>query len=328
MPHDVYHLPEYVTADALNLGGDPAAFHWHDGQHELLLPLVVRDFSEGKAVDVSSSYGYASPIASPGLDRAGWSRACSALIETLNNLQVVSCFVRLHPLLPADLEAMAEVGVIQYHGDTVNVDLGLTEEKLWSLVRQNHRRDITKACKAGYETFVDEDWSSMDEFIEMYYQTMRRVNATAYYFFQPDYFDRIRRELKGNVYLIFASKDGVLASGAIFTEAGGIVGYHLGATKDEYLADAPAKLVMNYARQWAKARGNKSLHLGGGVGGSSEPLLRYKLGFSNDRRPFRTWRVVVDETRYGELCATMRPEADPDDRSAYFPAYRSAEIAE
>ncbi|MEA3218844.1 MAG: hypothetical protein QOJ19_5000 [Acidimicrobiia bacterium] len=324
--YDIYQLPEYVTADALNGGGDPAAFHWREGDQEMLLPLVVREFLDGKAVDVSSSYGYASPIVSPGLDNAGWNKACAALLETLESLDVVSCFVRLHPLLAADVEAMERIGVIQYHGDTVNIDLCQSEEALWSLMRQNHRRDVTKAAKAGYDVFVDEDWSHMDEFIDMYYQTMRRVNAAAYYFFHPDYFERLRAELGGNVYLMFASKSGQLASGAIFTEAGGIAGYHLGATQDEHLTHAPAKLVMNYARQWAKARGNKCLHLGGGVGGSSEPLLRYKLGFSNDRRPFRTWRVVVDEARYRDLCALTHPEIDPADRSSFFPLYRAPAV--
>ena len=65
-----------------------------------------------------------------------------------------------------------------------------------------------------------------------------------------------------------------------------------------------------------KARGNRVMHLGGGLGGAHDSLFDFKAGFSKDRQPFRTWRVVVDPVRYAELSQARHPADDPARRAA------------
>ena len=84
----------------------------------------------------------------------------------------------------------------------------------------------------------------------------------------------------------------------------------------------PTKLMMHFVRSWAKDRGNQVLHLGGGVGGDSDSLLQFKVGFSPLRHTFATLRMVIDETDYGRLVAARDPLLDPGARSGFFPLYR------
>lgn len=81
------------------------------------------------------------------------------------------------------------------------------------------------------------------------------------------------------------------------------------------------------AAGWAKSRGNRYLHLGGGVGGSNDRLLQFKRGFSELLFPFSTLRLITDEGKYRELTTRRAHAADvsAEDVSSgqFFPAYRA-----
>ena len=80
--------------------------------------------------------------------------------------------------------------------------------------------------------------------------------------------------------------------------------------------------MLHFVRGWAKQRGNRVMHLGGGVGSADDSLLRFKLGFSPLRHGFSTLRVVIDEPEYRRLVAAHGGVLDPESRSGFFPAYR------
>jgi len=114
--------------------------------------------------------------------------------------------------------------------------------------------------------------------------------------------------------------EGRPAAACIFFECGGIVQAHLGGTRSEFLNKSPFHLLLYSAAEWARARGNRYLHMGGGVGGSNDQLFQFKRGFSPLRFPFSTLRLVTDEGKYREL-TTRRAQAAAG--SDFFPAYRA-----
>jgi hypothetical protein len=321
--HDVYHTGSYVAFDAAYGGGAATAYIYTDGAHTLLLPLVLRPIPGSRHLDATSPYGYPSPIADT-TDADFWAAAATRLPAALADADVVSCFVRLHPLLPHSTEALRRVGRVEYHGDTVSMDLRLTDEQAWRLVRANHRRHINRARRAGHRVVFD-DWTRLDDFIALYRQTMLRVGAEPYYHFPPAYFHGLREAIRDEVHLALAM-DGeqVLAGGLCFARDG-IMQYHLGGTRTERLAEQPSKLVLYEAASWGRERGYRSFHLGSGVGGRDNPLYHFKAGFSDLRHPFHTWRIVVDAAAYAQLTARANPLADPADLSGYFPAYRATQ---
>ena len=315
--HDVYHLPEYVRLDARLSGGTPAAFRYDDGGRLLLLPLVLRPVPDSDVRDAVSPYGYPGPVSNAGPDETGfWLRACRAMIDLLCVHGVVTAFVRLHPLLPAPTAALAGVGTVVHHGETVSVDLSLSTEQIWSQTHRTHRNQINKARRAEV-TIVIDDWDRLDEWVATYHANMRRVGATDFYFFAPDYFHRLRAALGDRVHLAVALAGGEVLGGNLFFEHGRIMHTHLQSTRDGQIHYAD-KLLYDEIRRWGRERGNAVYHLGGGVGGAADSLFRYKAAFAAGRHDFHTWRVVADPHTFEKLAGSPTDEA----MTGRFPPYR------
>ena len=162
----------------------------------------------------------------------------------------------------------------------------------------------------------------MDAFMRLYGATMERLQADPYYYFGADYFEGIKKALGTKLHLCVVEIDGEIAAGTLFTEVEGLVEYHLSASDERFTRERPTKLLIHHARAWAKARGNRWLHLGGGLGAAHDNLFQFKAGFSTLRQPFRTWRVVTDEPAYLRLVRDVRPASDGQDRAGFFPEYR------
>jgi hypothetical protein len=329
--HDVYHLPSYVELCAGMEGGVARAFVASEGDCAFLVPLIVRDIPErlggGDLRDATVPYGYPGPIAScaetrPDAPAEFVSRAVFAMAESLREQRVISAFLRLHPLLPVPLEGLGQLGGLVPSGDTVSIDLSLPDEERWRQMRSNHRRDVTKATAQGQVADVDAAWTALPDFIGAYHETMRRVGANSYYMFSEDYFSALIGALGQHAHLWTVRSGPEVLAGAIFTECNGIVQYHLGGTRDRYLPGNPIKLLFHRAAAWFKQRGNRWLHLGGGVGGQHDSLFHFKLGFSSLTFPFHTWRVVLEPTTYDRLSTSAGIQAARDTVTTFFPAYR------
>ena len=200
----------------------------------------------------------------------------------------------------------------------------MSNEEIWAQTRLNHRRDITRAMRLGYTARMDEDWMHFDSFKAMYRATMARRAAEPFYFFEDAYFDGLRDALGNSLHLSVIEKDGAVVGAGLFVETSGIVEYHLSGTADGVRGIQPTKLMMHFVTEWAKDRGNHVLHLGGGVGGTSDSLLDFKAGFSPVRHTFTTLRMVIDEAEYGRLVRASDPLLDPRDRRRLLPPLSTA----
>jgi hypothetical protein len=319
--HDVYHTPEYVELDAQLSAGTAAAFVYEDGGHVLLLPLVLRPVPGSDLRDAASPYGYPGPVSDAGPDDTDfWKHACQAMVELLCTRGIVTAFVRMHPLLPAPLDTLGGFGTVVRHGQTVSMDLSLSLEEMWHQTHRTHRNQINKARRADVTIVVD-DWSRLDEWVEMYHGNMRRVGASDYYFFTADHFRRLRAALGDHAHLAIAYADGEVLGGNLFFEYDGIMHTYLQATRgtDVRYAD---KLLYDEIRRWGRERGNTVYHIGGGLGGESDSLFRYKAAFAEGRQDFHTWRVVTDPGSYAALVGDDDGEAAPATMSGRFPPYR------
>jgi hypothetical protein len=323
LPYDVYDLPEYVNFCGEYEKARPIAFYARDGNQCCLIPLLLRRLPPHLSApddwwDVSSPYGYSSALF------CGEARFCSkaveAFLEACRERNIISAFIRLNPLIPIPNEALTVSGVWMIHGRTVGVDLTLTDEEIRKQTRRNHRSNISRLLRLKFTTTVD-DWSRYDDFITIYQETMHRVNADPYYRFGREYFSRLKTALCSRLHLVSVlAPDGRYAAGKLLTEVNGIVQCHLGGATNAYRSVAPAKLAVDAGISWAKKRGNRVFHLGGGVGGTEDELFHFKRGFSSYTLPFETWRIITDRERYSSLlgsthCTTFKSPS-------FFPTYR------
>ena len=339
-PHDFYHLPKYVelsTRDRLcapNADGFTLAFHAEDDHgHRFLTTLVGRPLpntceSATPLFDAITPYGYAAPLVinqGEGPIEPFLNEAISKLCEGLRQRGVVGAFVRSHPTIPFPLEPLRNSGTLVQHGQTIYIDLTLPQEELWHQTRAGHRSEINRARKKGFTVEVQSDWKDFDEFFRAYTETMRRVSASEHYFFPREYFTELREAIGDVLHLAICHKDGAVTCGALFSEVRGIVQYHLSGTTEEFHSQYPTKVMLDAVRTWAKERGNHTMHLGGGYGGTEDSLFQFKAGFSHLRSPFYTWRLISDPESYQRLCQqwearTGKTASNPD---GFFPAYRA-----
>jgi hypothetical protein len=330
--HDVYHLPAYLSfATRWQESGKPLAFVVEEPGCCFFTPLILRslpdEIGDGRELfDVISPRGFPGPLlASDSAEdlRSFAPRAVGAFVKGLRDLGVVSAYIRLHPLLVPPLGALEEVGSLVDHGDTVSIDLKLPSEQHWRQTRQNHRRDISKATRRGYVGRIDPEWKSLDAFADVYRQSMERLGADMFWRLPPAYFTDLRTSLGRNVHLCVVEVDEELAAGAILTEVDGICEYHLAGTADAHVPASPSKLVVDFARRWAKQRGNHTLHLAGSIR-RGDSLSHFKTGFSPLLHPVYSWRLVPNPYAYDLLVGRWQAGARvaADQSESFFPAYR------
>jgi lipid II:glycine glycyltransferase (peptidoglycan interpeptide bridge formation enzyme) len=320
--HEVYQLPEYVSFEAERLGGQPAAFFYEDGDGIFLLPFVAREIPGTDRSDAVSPYGYPGPV-SDRSDRAFWCRAVTSLVETLASEQLVSLFVRLDPLQPTSCTPLSEVGTLVTHGATICVDLRLRREEWWSQLRKEHREAINKNIRLG-RTSITDDWQYLDDFVQIYRETMTRTNATEDYFFDREYFERLRNAVPDSAHLqMIFSADGEPIAGSVLLAGGSILQAHLAGSRPTQRREKSTPFLVHEAVQWGREHGCSTFQLGGGVGGREDSLFEFKKGFSPHRHDFQTFRAVLDAPVYRKLAVDLNPQADPEDLSAYFPLYRA-----
>lgn len=339
IPHDFYSLPEYVTLASRFEGGTPIAILASDEGRRLLMPLLLRDIPAGLGgagvrgrQDALSPYGYpgiglaSTPPAEPA-DATFLDTAMTAVIGALRERGVVSVFIRLNPLLPVDASALTRHGLVVDHGRTVSIDLLRDEKDLFRDLRRGHRKDLRRLNRLGYTCEMDDTCrpESIAAFVAVYTETMDRLSASGTYYFDAKYVQDLIAALRGRVTIaVTRSGDEVVAVG-LFTECDGIVQDHLGGTRSAYLPFAPSKLETWEAAHWAKARGNRVLHLGGGLGGAEDALFDFKAGFSPDRHLFQTVRIVIDSLAYDALLESWSAVAGHSalDPRGFFPPYRA-----
>jgi lipid II:glycine glycyltransferase (peptidoglycan interpeptide bridge formation enzyme) len=188
-----------------------------------------------------------------------------------------------------------------------------------SLIKKQRRKG-TVAC------LHDQEKAHWSEFVDIYEETMRRVNAAQMYFLGEDYFSELDRNLGPALQLFVAVIGDKIAAAGLFTICNGIVQYHFGATRNEFLKLSPMTLIFDTVRLWANEIGAHTFHLGGGVGAREDSLFHYKAGFSDRRHDFATWRWVIMPEIYQALSdrwIRMNELQGLQPTSAeYFPAYR------
>ncbi|MEL6931213.1 MAG: GNAT family N-acetyltransferase, partial [Cyanobacteria bacterium J06600_6] len=269
LPHDVYHLPDYVDLDAKRTETTPEAFLLEEDDKIFFAPYLLRSCgdilgsTETKVYDIISPYGYPGILMSQAATEHPEfpEFALQQFRHTLQKRGVCSAFLRLHPILGEGFAKVFQSERLSENGKTVSIDLTLDEGKIWAKTRRGHQSTINKCMRLGFTAKTVSYAEYIDEFIMIYEETMNRVKAQDSYYFSRDYFEGLLR-LGDKVHLGVVELEEEIVCACLFFESCGIVQAHLGGTKSEFLKKSPFNLLLHQMRLWAKARGNKYLHIG------------------------------------------------------------------
>jgi hypothetical protein len=341
IPYDFYHLPGYLALEATRYNAIPEAIIIKDDGKVFFLPYSIRDCSHllnssnyqvERVYDIVSPYGYPGILVNQAGQNPEFIKKCLNLAHSYwQGKNICSAFIRLHPILNSYIDNSiysSDKFILCSQGDVVTCDLSKDIKEIYKQIRSNHRNKISKLnrCECTVE-IVPADRKHLDAFMDIYQETMQRVNASNAYYFTRDYFESLVQVLGDRLNICTVAIDGQIIASGLITELNGIVQYHLSGTKTMFVKQSPTTIMIKYVIEWAKQRNNKYLNLGGGLGGSRDSLYYFKSGFSNEVKHFTTIKTIVDRENYHRLI-TARAEylgvSSLDiENTSFFPAYRS-----
>jgi len=280
------------------------------------------DISSTKYFDIITPYGYGGPVLTEFMlgDKARLIQEYyKEFSKYCNDNYIVSEFVRFHPLInnAIDFYSVYQVENIR---KTVGTNLKDFDDPIKYEFSKGCRKSIRKAIDEGISYKVTPYPETIEEFKGIYYSTMVRNNASEYYFFDDDYFEKCLKYFRKNIVLVEAVyKEKVIAAGLYFISANTIY-IHLSGTLSEYRYLSPAYILKYATALWGKENGYEMIHYGGGRSNApDDSLYLFKKHFGiNTEFEFFIGKKIWNTEIYNILCMAMGANED----EKFFPAYR------
>ncbi|PFO04945.1 GNAT family N-acetyltransferase [Bacillus sp. AFS076308] len=330
---DIYFTPEYFEIYERNGEGEARLFVYDNGKDFVYYPFLLRDLSNllivketsskyGPLYDITSPYGYGGPITNV-KDESNKKQLFNEFEESFRSYclrkNIITEFVRFHPLIRNDQDYKDMESTLNRH--TIYVDLSLDLDEIWANYDNKNRNRLRKAKANNYFTIVHRPPNELENFMRLYYKTMDKKNAYDYYYFKKDFFENSAELLKDQLELIEVVMEDKVIMSCFFMHYGDFIHYHLLGSDEDYLNFSPNNSLIHYVVEWAKAKGKKALHLGGGYTGDTDTLYRFKKRFNKyGDLPFYIGKKIHNQEIYDELIKDLPVPEN------YFPLYRHPDL--
>lgn len=330
---DVYFTPGYHALYERKGDGRAQCFIYRNKGSVALYPFLLNSVNElgydldDRYFDIQGVYGY-NGIISSDYGPVFRNQFYHAFQQYLSQKNIIAEFVRFHPLIE-NHRFQPENDEIRENRKTVFLDLNGSEEEIWEKhYSSTNRNMIRKARKNGIMVELADSETSYREFSAMYTETMKRVSASAYYFFDAGYFSDFRILMEGKHHLVTAKYEDTVIAGMLLTIHGDYANYHLSGRLPEHTHPGVNNLMLDYAVKLAKEKGCRYFYLGGGNSQEeNDPLLKFKRNFSDSLKPFYISRKIHNETVYNRVVELWekRYSGDPELLSGILLKYRQLE---
>jgi hypothetical protein len=334
---DVYYRAGYARANEAVDHGKAIALLLTGRNTQVLVPLLLRPLSDlpfalgQPGLDAVTPYGYGGLLPLGGGGEPSESDVSSlpdALQHWCNECGVISCHIRLHPLLDQTrcLDATRfqdHTASLCFRGLTTGIDLSKwdsADQRIagMSATRRsklNRARQHLRVLWSGSEIPMAE---ALRMFRQVYEHRMAQLHVSPYYYFSEEYYAALGEHTNLAVALAWFGDE--LAGGHLFLAGRRFAHYHLGAANEKGLKFNSCTLLVNAGAQWARELGCKLLHLGGGANG----VFGYKMSYGGPVYRYHSLDVIADEPRYRNM-VQRRVDYEPlhQGREGFFPVYRA-----
>ena len=303
---DAYYLPEYYEIYENYGDGKAQCFILDDGKNILLYPFIINNINalgydlDDNYYDIQGAYGYNGILSSTN-DISFINNFNGEFYNYCIKNNIIAEFTRFHPLLKNERLSKGYLDII-YNRQTVYIDLSFD----YNIIYQNFSRSVKNNLRKSQEEnlklgIYKNEFPFKNEFINMYYETMKRVNAIKYICFNEKYFDDTFNLLP--VIQFVVSKGSMPLASAICLNYKNYLHIHLEASKQEYLHLRPNDFLINEIIKYGIENSYKKILLGGGrTRQSDDALLRFKKKFSNNLSDFYIGKKIYNDKIYADLC--------------------------
>ncbi len=324
---DIHYRPEYCAL--FRDAGEPMLFEYREGRHAIYYPYLLRPINllpglgaspDQGLYDITSPYGYGGPLPDGAPGDSVWRNFYRCFAEYCREQNVITEFIRFHPLL-GNHRPLSGVVPVERVSSVVVLDLNRSGEEIWAEYGRNNRKNINKALREGVRVLIEETPEHFTDFMHVYRHTLERNRAGAFYYFNQDFFQSIHCEMQGRYIYAHAYKGDDIISSELLLFNGTYLHSYLGGTLEQYFSLRPNNLLKHEAALWAQSRGINYFLLGGGHS-DNDGIFRYKRSFApGGVLDFYVGKQVHNKVLAEELARLVNANSQGETKG-YFPAYR------
>lgn len=295
---DIYFTSQYCKMNKLSDKAEPQIYIYEEDDNIAIYPYIKRPiFFKGQLYyDIETPYGYGGPNVKTEKETF-INNFELAFLEHCRKENIIAEFIRFHPLLRNEQIFRKNIEVL-HNRFTVWIDLEKDINEIWMKdISVKNRSTIRKCQKNELEVEVNKDYNT---FLEIYNETMHKVGAKDFYFFNEQYYKKLQ---DNSDYILLQTKmDGKTLAAAIFIKFRDYFHYHLSGSRREFLKYAPNNILLWEAIKYAKNCGCKKMHFGGGLTNSTDDtLFRFKKSFSSEFADFYIGKRIHNQEVYWGL---------------------------
>lgn len=315
-PLDIFYSYEYVKLNARS--EESAGLIYFEGQSgELFYPFLKRRIFDTPYFDIITPYGYGGPEIVGTLTPEELALAKGSFRQWARQHHIVSELIRFNPLTKNEQQVPEWTGK-EFIRHTTSIDLRPSVDEIIQTFHKKNRSMIRKslASELTVRCGAKED---LQTFIQLYYQTMDRKDASLHYYFTTDYFEQLFQPTALCQPTLLMAEWRGQTIGAYFILLGHDYahGHLIGCQRDEHKL-FPNQRLEYEAILYSKAAGMVEQHLGGGYK-ERDSLFESKCRYTGYRMfEYHQGKTVLLPQIYEQLCKQYgRNEA-----ANYFPEYR------
>lgn len=298
---DIYYYPSFLDIDAKIQKGEYEIFFFRKGNDVFIYPYIKLPFKEEKFkryFDISSPYGYCGPFCTSELI---FQEGEDAFITYIKN-NCVSEFVRYHYIYNDELKFTKQIQNLR-NRLIVTLSLNQSWEEIWSKEYSSTNRNlIRKLEKEGYLYSVTRKKEDLDEFVEMYYLTMKNVNADSFYFFDNELLYELFEKLGEKIILSKVTKNEITYCYSLFFVTKNIATYYLSARNLEHSKTPATNFLLSKTIEFLMKQNISLLNFGGGITDDlNDMLLKFKSNFSKSKSNFCIGKRVFNQKKYQQI---------------------------
>jgi hypothetical protein len=304
---DVCHLPEYHDAYSTRIAGSKALL-WNfekNGEHLsypfLLGPVSIKgpqnQIEPTEYFDISGIYGYSGPLSTT--DNAQFlQEAWSAFDEWAKQQKIICEFIRFSDFAGNSKWAHSSCKV-EINRPVSLAILPTDVEVHFQSLHSKTRNMIRRASKEGLTSRRVNMQDGLQEFRELYLETMDRNQATGFFTYDDTYYRKLLKMAEDEV-MLFGVYDGAkMVSAAMCLTHKKYALYHLGASNFAASRIGAGNLVLFEMAKALIEKGVEYFNIGGGrTTAADDPLFGFKKSNGTSVGNFMIGKRVIDQVGY------------------------------
>ncbi len=324
----IYFTPSYLSCVQKAEGYPVKVLVAYDDDDFALIPYVWRKINDlpfckdmpEEMIDIITPHEYSGVVTNVDHPERK-KRLLSVLYSAIDNLckenMVVTEFARFDPFI-TDIPLMEQHYEVRYIGQNAYINLEQTKEEILSSFNHSAQKNIKTAQRCGLQFNEAGSEGEIDIFIDLYWESMKRLSAQKYFYFNRDYFISLLKECDGAGLFMVRDSSGTPVAASILLYHGDTAHHHLTGYDPDALKKRPNDFMIYRLSLWAKKQGIRYMHLGGGA----ESIRGFKMKFASGTIPYSIGYKIHNMEYYEKLCEVWRVYSGDQGGTDYFPLYR------